>query len=113
MSWVAAVKEFNASRERWVLPRKGTPEYDEVKKIQDRMKESAPPKPAKAPAAEGAQKPPGVNSKRLMNQNARSVLLQSQRLKSRQSRQQNRPSLKQVKHVLLVNQQVINVQKRM
>ena len=58
MSWVAAVKEFNASRERWVLPRKGTPEYDEVKKIQDRMKESAPPKPAKAPAAEGAQKPP-------------------------------------------------------
>ena len=58
MSWVAAVKEFNASREGWVLPRKGTPEYDEVKKIQDRMKESAPPKPAKAPAAEGAQKPP-------------------------------------------------------
>jgi hypothetical protein len=41
MSWVAAVKEWNAGRGSWSLPKKDTTEYDEVRKIQARIKESA------------------------------------------------------------------------
>lgn len=59
MSWVAAVKEWNASRESWSLPKKGTSEYEQVKKIQDRIKESAPaPAAKKAAVAESDEKAP-------------------------------------------------------
>ena len=40
MSWVSAIKEWNAGRDKWSLPKKDTPEYTEVKKIQDRLKAS-------------------------------------------------------------------------
>jgi hypothetical protein len=40
MSWISAVKEWNAGRDKWSLPKKDTPEYAEVKKIQDKLKAS-------------------------------------------------------------------------
>jgi hypothetical protein len=57
MSWVAAVKEWNAGRESWSLPKKGTSEYEQVRKIQDRIKESAP-APAPKKAKESEEKAP-------------------------------------------------------
>lgn len=57
MSWVAAVKEFNAGRGGWILPKKGSSEYDEVKKIQERLKADAPQAPPKK-AKEGEEEKP-------------------------------------------------------
>lgn len=39
MSWIQAVKEFAKTKEggKFAIPRKDTPEYEEVKKIQARM----------------------------------------------------------------------------
>jgi hypothetical protein len=51
MSWIAAVKEWNESRGSWSLPKKGSPEYDEVRKIQERIKS----KPAVSEEAEVAK----------------------------------------------------------
>ena len=33
MSWLQALKVFNSGGNNWCIPRKGTPEYDEVKAI--------------------------------------------------------------------------------
>jgi flagellar biosynthesis GTPase FlhF len=37
MKWIEALKQYNAGKS-WCVPRKGTPEYDEVKKIMNRTK---------------------------------------------------------------------------
>lgn len=39
-SWIEALKKWNQGRERYCVPRKGTPEYQEVRKIMDEMKNS-------------------------------------------------------------------------
>lgn len=37
--WITALKKWNASRsnEKWCVPKKGTAEYQEVRKIMDEM----------------------------------------------------------------------------
>ena len=37
MSWMEALKEHNKQAGKWSVPKKGTPEYDAVKKLQDSM----------------------------------------------------------------------------
>lgn len=37
-SWMQALKQFNSTREKWLLPKKDTPEYAEVLKIKDSLK---------------------------------------------------------------------------
>jgi hypothetical protein len=36
-TWMTALKEFNADKQ-WSVPKKGTPEYDAVKAIADRIR---------------------------------------------------------------------------
>jgi len=36
-SWVVALKEFNKNKSIWCIPKKGTKEYNEVRKIMDNM----------------------------------------------------------------------------
>jgi len=49
-AWMSALKEYNSDKERWCIPKKGTPQYDEVKALM--------PKPsAKKAAAKAAAKP--------------------------------------------------------
>lgn len=43
-SWLQAVKEFASKNGKWIVPKKGTPEYEAVKKIQEDMKAKAEPK---------------------------------------------------------------------
>jgi hypothetical protein len=53
MSWIQAVKEFNKDKGTWTLPKKNTPEYESVKKIQERIladKAGSEPVPEPAPA---------------------------------------------------------------
>lgn len=54
MSWIAAVKEWNATREAWSVPKKGTAEYDAVRQIQTKLAASAP-KPAEEAAPRAAR----------------------------------------------------------
>ena len=49
MSWREALTEYSKINNQYVIPKKGTPQYDEVKAIQDRLKAS-PASPAPAPA---------------------------------------------------------------
>jgi len=35
--WITALKKWNEGNEKWCVPRKGTPEYNEVRKIMDEM----------------------------------------------------------------------------
>lgn len=35
--WITALKKWNEKNEKWCVPRKGTPEYNEVRKIMDEM----------------------------------------------------------------------------
>lgn len=37
MSWLEALKEYSKESGKWAVPKKGSPEYEAVKKIQDRM----------------------------------------------------------------------------
>jgi hypothetical protein len=51
--WLPACKEYAEKMGRWTVPKKGTPEYEEVKKIMDRLaseKAPVPATPARAPA---------------------------------------------------------------
>ena len=32
-AWIDALKKWNAGRDRWTIPRKGTDEYEEVRKL--------------------------------------------------------------------------------
>jgi len=53
MSWLQAVKEFNKDKGSWSLPKKNTPEYESVKKIQERIladKGASTPVPEASPA---------------------------------------------------------------
>lgn len=36
--WILALKEFNKGKGEWCVPRKGSPEYNEIKKIMDKLK---------------------------------------------------------------------------
>ena len=38
VSWIDALKKWNEGREKWSIPRKGTPEYDEVMKMMGKPK---------------------------------------------------------------------------
>ena len=50
MLWRQALTEYNKINNQYVIPRKGTPQYDEVKKIEERLKASGQaPAPAPAP----------------------------------------------------------------
>jgi len=62
MSWLAAVKEYASKTGKWQVPKRGTPEYDAIKAIQERMlKETAPPAPVpEAPAKKSRKALPVV-----------------------------------------------------
>ena len=47
MSWVDALKEYAKKNGKFVVPKKGSPEYDAVKKIQDGMNASRTPEQTK------------------------------------------------------------------
>ena len=38
-AWIEALKEYNKGHDKWCVVKKGTPEYNEVKKIMERMKD--------------------------------------------------------------------------
>ena len=48
VSWVEAVKAYAKETGKWSVPKKGTPEYDAVKALQDKMNSA----PIKAPESE-------------------------------------------------------------
>lgn len=52
-TWVKALQEYNQSKSSYSIPKKGTPEYSEVAKIQERLKNPQvipePVKPEKKP----------------------------------------------------------------
>ncbi len=53
--WIAALSRWNAGKDVWCTPRKGTPEYAQVRAIQDRMTRNAPPpRPKSAQGMSGA-----------------------------------------------------------
>ena len=58
MSWVNALKEYAKQTGKFAVPKKGSPEYEAVKKIQSSMgaAAAAPPAPSKAPEMAKAQK---------------------------------------------------------
>ena len=35
-SWLVALKEYNKNKNKWCIPKKGSKEYDEVRKIMDK-----------------------------------------------------------------------------
>jgi len=35
--WLSALKEYNKDKERYIIPKKGTGEYDEVRKMMENM----------------------------------------------------------------------------
>ena len=59
MSWREALTEFSNINGQYVIPKKGTPQYDEVKKIQERLKAS-PSQTAPAPKTPKAKKGKGI-----------------------------------------------------
>jgi len=38
--WIDALKKWNAKNEKYIVPKKGTKEYDEVKMIMEKMKKN-------------------------------------------------------------------------
>ena len=36
--WLRALKIFNKGRKKWIVPKKGTPEYKKVKQIMAKLK---------------------------------------------------------------------------
>ena len=38
-AWIEALKEYNKGKTSWCVVKKGTPEYNEVKKIMERKKD--------------------------------------------------------------------------
>lgn len=50
MSWVSALKEWNAGKGTWCIPKKGTDAHAEVLAIIQRQKTTPPPAPPPAPA---------------------------------------------------------------
>lgn len=38
-AWIEALKEYNKGHNKWCVVKKGTPEYNEVKKIMERKKD--------------------------------------------------------------------------
>ena len=38
-AWIEALKEYNKGHDKWCVVKKGTPEYNEVKKIMERKKD--------------------------------------------------------------------------
>ena len=35
--WILALKKWNSGKSKWCVPKKGTPEHAEVRKIMDEM----------------------------------------------------------------------------
>lgn len=62
MSWRDALKEYANTNGQYVIPKKGTKQYDEVKSIQERLKTSPAPAPAtpKTPKTTKPKKGKGV-----------------------------------------------------
>ena len=60
MKWVEALKKYAEKAGKYVVPKKGTPEYEEVRRIMDSEK----PAPAKAPAPADAPAPAPAPKKR-------------------------------------------------
>ena len=42
MKWIDALKQFNSTRDKWIVPKKETPEYQEVVKIMNSDRPSTP-----------------------------------------------------------------------
>ena len=59
MSWRSALTEYSNINGQYVIPKKNTPQYDEVKKIQERLKAS-PSQTAPAPKTPKAKKGKGI-----------------------------------------------------
>lgn len=57
MKWVEALKKYAEKAGKYVVPKKGTPEYDEVRRIMDGAKPAKAPAPASAPADAPAPAP--------------------------------------------------------
>ena len=38
MKWLEALKEWNKKQDKWKIPKKGTKQYDQVKKLMDKGK---------------------------------------------------------------------------
>jgi hypothetical protein len=57
MKWIAALKEFAKTNGKYVVPKKGTAEYDAVRKIMGASGAASAPAPAVEMKAEGASKP--------------------------------------------------------
>ena len=53
MSWRDALKEYANTNGQYVIPKKGTKQYDEVKSIQERLKTAPAPSTAPAPITQG------------------------------------------------------------
>ena len=45
-SWIAALQEFNKDRDRYMLPKKGSPEYAQVRALQLKYKKAPAPIPS-------------------------------------------------------------------
>ena len=41
-AWIEALKEYNKGHDKWCVVKKGTPEYNEVKKIMERKQGKTP-----------------------------------------------------------------------
>lgn len=57
MSWILAVKQWNAGKDAWCIPRKGSPAYHEVKAIMDGSKSKAPTSALKEKKCVSCEKP--------------------------------------------------------
>ena len=56
--WITALKEYNNKKGgMWCVPKKDTPEYNEIKKIMDRLKPKPEPKPQSKPEPKPQPKP--------------------------------------------------------
>ena len=46
-AWIEALKEYNKGHQKWCVVKKGTPEYNEVKKIMEKKQGKTPKEPNK------------------------------------------------------------------
>ena len=85
--WIQALKEFNAKKGMWCLPKKGSAEHAAVVKIMDRMKKGEKPKKGveEKPKKEVEEKPK-KETKEAKQEKAREELLKKLGMKSIQVR---------------------------
>ena len=62
-AWIEALKEYNKGHDKWCVVKKGTPEYNEVKKIMERK--SAPKSKESNPVAKPKESEPNAKPRQL------------------------------------------------